>query len=252
MRYVKHLTKAVLLSLGLILFGCATSGDKLKLVTDPNIRPDLLSTQEYIPVQKADPEGGFLVYEPSDNPYLSQRGRVKRDSVQKFMEARRAYRAGHYDQAEALLLALSDEDPGLSGPWVMLGDIATAREDYGQAISYHLRAIETNRLNVNAYLRLAKNQRLRGDFLHAQNTYAKVLSIWPDFPEAHLNLAVLYDVYLNHPLRAQRHMESYQFLTGGENEKVSVWLSEIQRRTGIAPLFEHQDKLETDSLSYNE
>lgn len=251
MKYVNPLFSGTLLGAILLLVGCATGGDRLNLVTDGSQRPDLLSTVQYIPEQKTDPELGVLPYEAGENPYLSQRGRVRRESVLSFMEARRVHNAGNQEQAQTLLKELAAQDRSLSGPWVMLGDIDRSRGHYEQAIQHYVTAIEINRLNVNAYLRLAKTQRLQGQFLHAQNTYAKALSIWPDFPEAHLNLAILYDVYLNHPLRAQQHMEAYQYLTGADNKSVSEWLSEIQQRTGIAPMYKPEQPAEdSDTFSY--
>jgi hypothetical protein len=73
-----------------------------------------------------------------------------------------------------------------------------------------------------------------GNFTQSKRIYADVLKIWKDFPEAHLNLGVLYDVYLNDNIKAQKHIEAYQFLTGGRNEEVAGWLLEIQGRTGVA------------------
>lgn len=248
---VSYSAKAILLSTVLVVFGCATGGSKLKLVTDAEHRPDMVPTLQYVPVQEPNPEGGFLPYEAKENPYLAQRSRVEKESVVNFIEARRAYKAGQYAQAQKRLLALTTQDAGLSGPWVMLGDIAVDTAEYQQAVDYYVKAIEINKVNINAYLRLARAQRLLGYFLHAQNTYAKVLSIWPDFPEAHLNLAVLYDIYLNHPLRAQKHMEAYQFLTDGTNDEVAGWLSEIQQRTGIAPGF-HNSKIESNPVSVSQ
>lgn len=250
MKYVNRLLPATLLGTLLLVVGCASSGDRVDLITDASVRPNLLPTVEHIPKQQTDPELGALPYEASENPYLNQRGRVRRESVLSFMEARRAYKAGNYEQAQSLLRELSSQDRSLSGPWVMLGDISRERGHYDQAIKHYVTAIETNRTNVNAYLRLAKTQRLKGQFLHAQNTYAKTLSIWPDFPEAHLNLAILYDIYLNHPLRAQQHMEAYQFITGASNKEVGEWLSEIQQRTGIAPMYQLENQSNTTSLSH--
>lgn len=253
MKYIKYTftysAKAALLSITLVLLACATGDGKLKIVTDPSHQPELVSTLQYIPVQEKDSEGSLLTYEASANPYLSQRSKVDKGSVLRFIEARRAYKSGRHNEARALLSSLTEVDQSLSGPWVMLGDIAVNGDDYQQAIAYYVKAIEINPVNINAYLRLAKVQRLQGHFLHAQNTYAKVLSIWPDFPEAHLNLAVLYDLYLNHPLRAQKHMEAYQFLTGSSNKEVAGWLTEIQQRTGIAPGFQPVAVM-SDSLSH--
>lgn len=242
MKYIKHMfacsTKAAMLCFAAALVGCATNDAKLKIVTDASVQPEMVSTLQYIPVPVEDADGIAVPYESRENPYLSQRSRIDKNSVINFIEARRAYKAGHYEQAEKLLSALTVQNKGLSGPWVLLGDIAMKAGDYQQAVVCYAKAVEINQANINAYLRLAKTQRLKGQFLHAQNTYAKALSVWPDFPEAHLNLAILYDVYLNHPLRAQKHMEAYQFLTGSSNEDAAAWLSEIQQRTGVAPSFQ--------------
>lgn len=251
MRYVNSLSGALLFSLALV--GCSTGGGSGNaLITDTEVQPELASTLEFIPTQEVGDEGELVPYEPSANPYESQRGRVNKDSVVAFISARRAYKSGDYEAAKASLEALTEKDGRLSGPWVLLGDIALEQGEPEKAIDYYVKAVEINDVNVNAYLRLAKAQRLQGHFMHAQNTYTKALAIWPDFPEAHLNLAVLYDIYLNHPLRAQKHMEAYQFLSDSENEKVADWLDEIQRRTGITPTFESAQNSAEEPLSYSE
>lgn len=248
MKSIKYTARTALLCLALVMTSCATSDTKLKIVTDASARPDMKPTLHYIPQQKADADGATLPYEARENPYLSQRNKVSKDSVLTFIEGRRAYKSGNFERARTLFSTLTEQDPKISGPWVMLGDIAVDDGAYPLAVRYYAKAIEISPLNVNAYLRLAKAQRLQGHFLHAQNTYATALSVWPDFPEAHLNLAVLYDVYLNHPLRAQKHMEAYQFLTASSNKEVSGWLLEIQQRTGIAPSFQEAPTT-PDSLS---
>lgn len=240
MKYVEPSIKAMLLAAALWLGGCTTTPPGPELVTNADVRPELASTLEYVPVQARDDDGVTIPYIARENPYTSQRGKVRKESVLSFIAARRAYKDGDYPQASSLLTELIKQDDSLSGPWVMLGDIAMHAGNYQQAIDHYLTALEINEHNVNAYLRLAKSQRLLGNFLHAQNTYAKALSLWPDFPEAHLNLAVLYDIYLNHPLRAQKHMEAYQFLTASKSAQVAEWLAEIQQRTGIAPAFSNE------------
>lgn len=245
MRYVKSLRVGsgflqtiCLTVLGIALVGCSTSGTELQWMAQKEAALNLVATSPYLPVQERGDEGQWLPYEPRENPYTTQRGRIDKDSVTRFIEARRAFKAKQWGRAETLLLELTKIDEGLSGPWVMLGDIASERGEHQQARDAYAKAIAINGDNVNAYLRLALTQRKMGRYLHAQNTYAAALKLWPDYPEAHLNLAVLYDIYLNHPLRAQKHMEAYQFLTNGENTRVASWLEEIRSRTGIAPGFE--------------
>lgn len=217
-------------------------------MTEEEAQLTLVATNPYLPVREQGEEGQWLPYEPRENPYEAQRGSVDKASVTRFIQARRAFKAEQWDKASDALKALIESDDELSGPWVMLGDIAMEREQVEQALTHYAEAIKVNRQNINAYLRLAYAQRKLGRFLHAQNTYAEVLSLWPDYPEAHLNLAVLYDVYLNHPLRAQKHMEAYQFLSDDERPEVAGWLAEIRSRTGIAPRYE-QSAEATEAVS---
>lgn len=249
MKYVNFIAQIFLLTV--LVAGCATTSQHSKInLVGKDVEATLISTLEYLPVQKVDDAGAFLPYESIENPYLSQKGKIRKESIVKYIEAKRALKQKQYAQAEKLLQELTLEDKELSGPWIGLGDVAAEQKNYDQAVAHYFKAIERNAKNVNAYMHLAQVQRMQGKFLHAQNTYAKSLALWPDFPEAHLNLAVLYDVYLNHPLRAQKHMEAYQFLTGGGNKSVAKWLTEIQQRTGVAPsLVVEKQKAESKPLS---
>lgn len=215
------------------LIGCASDSTKSELNT-AELKPTLVTTKVFVPVLKKDKEGVYLPYEPTINPYAAQSSRLKKESVLTYINAKRAFDKQDYGAAEILLRQLIVDDKKLSGPWVMLGDIASKKEDYTTAQSHYKEAIRINKDNVNAHLRLALAQREVGEFILAQNTYSEALAIWPDFPEAHLNLAILYDLYLNHPIRAQEHMEAYQFLTNETDEKVAQWLKDVQSRTGIA------------------
>ena len=98
--------------------------------------------------------------------------------------------------------------------------IAEKQKKHAEAIGHYKKAISVNRNNVNAYIALAIVQRSRGLFSGAHQTYLAALGIWKDFPEAHLNLAILYDLYLNQAEAAQQHYEAYDFLTGKKGGKV--------------------------------
>ena len=213
--------KSILVSLTIaLLCSCGTVGEKQDIaVAEPP--PELVPTLQFIPTLESDPETGEqLAYQPVENPYLVVKGKLNKTSVEQYIEARRAFKAEQWQQAETLLKTLIESDKALSGPWVMRGDIALATQQNDDALGFYQQAIEINPDNINAYLRLAKLHRIRGEFLQAQNIYAEALTIWPDFPEAHLNLGVLYDIYLNMPLRAQKHMEAYQLLTNDNNAQV--------------------------------
>ncbi len=234
MGYVKYISAAIVVALSLGSISCTTTQvqEPVASATEREVSAVLMPTLAFIPSPKVDKKGNAVPYKAVANPYLKARGSIKKSTVVQFIEARRAYRADNIDVAEKILTELLEHEKKLSGPWVMLGDIALQRNDLTLAHTQFKRALRVNRFNVNAHLRLAKVQRMQGQFITAQNTYANALSIWKDFPEGHLNLAILYDVYLNDAQKAQQHMEAYQFLTGGSNTEATLWLEELQQRTG--------------------
>ena len=191
------------------------------------------SSEAYLPIDSFDELGQKLPYQKAVNPYTSASEPIEKASIDLYIAARRAFKAQQYDKAQGLLEKLVEQDKTLSGPLVLLGDIARVKSAYGKAIDHYKSAIAINSVNTNAYLRLALVYRMQGEFTRAQNTYVKALSIWKDFPEAHLNLAVLYDLYLDKPLKAQQHLEAYEFLLGNKTRKVTEWLSEIRSRTKV-------------------
>lgn len=240
MRYVNSLKLFISVNIFAVLAACGGATPVKKSLVDESTPRDLESTIEFIPVTQNDKEGNQLPYVPAANPYIQQRGKIKKQSAFTFIEAKRAFSSKDYKRAESLLDQVIESDRHLSGPWVLKGHVSRDQGAHDKAAEFYARAIEINAKNVNAYLHLALSQREQGKFLPAQNTYAEALKIWKDFPEAHLNLAILYDLYLNHPIRAQKHFEAYQFLTGEEDVEVGRWLSEVKARTGIVTTLKSQ------------
>lgn len=238
----------------LVLASCGTKSVKrqIGLLQSDNQATELRSTVQYIPQRQKNADTGLLEpYAAQLNPYTAQTGRIDVDSVKSFIAAKNAIQEKRFEQANKLLISITERDKKLSGPWVLLGDIAKLQNDTAKAIVNYKKAIEINNDNINAYIKLAIQQRELGQFIQSQNTYSWALSRWKDFPEAHLNLAVLYDIYLNKPLKAQRHLEAYLFLKQG-GEKVQVeWLAEIQARTGEPVVLEVEKRQASTLASSN-
>ncbi|MFL0809373.1 MAG: tetratricopeptide repeat protein [Agarilytica sp.] len=214
------------------LFGCGASGVKQDVSTIA--APTLIDSSAYLPEQEFDEDNGvYLPYEGNENPYLAQKGRIKKEAVQAFIQAKRHFKREQYDACENELKRVVELDGKLSGPWLMRGEIAEINKDTPLAMEHYQKAIEVNPKNINVYLKLAKLQRVEAQFIQAQNTLAKALGIWPDFPEAHLNIGVIYDVYLNHPIRAQKHIEAYVFLAKEPDPKALKWAEEVRSRTKL-------------------
>ncbi len=230
MKFVKHVS---LIFSVLVLSACATNTVKQL----DNEAVSLKDTIQYMPKQTFTELGDLIEYAPMENPYLAVDSRIDKGSVLLFIEAKKAKRNGDLKTAQQKLKVITNKDKSISGPWVMLGDINFENKNLQQAQKDYQQALEINNGNVNAYIALARVQRVMGDFNLAQNTLERALALWPDFPEAHLNLGILYDLYLNKSQQAQQHMEAYLFLTQYKNPEVVAWLNEVKSRTGIEESF---------------
>lgn len=215
-----------------LFFGCAGSEQKPTKTAKVEAQ-GIVPTKVYLPTRSYDKEGNLLPFTPMANPYTAIGSKIDKEVVLNFIEARKAIKLKNYGKAKPLLEQAAKSDKTLAGPWVLLGEIAVQENQLKKAEEYFNKAIGINPQNVNAYLPLALIQRKKGEFVEAQNTYSRALSVWKDFPEAHLNLAILYDLYLNDSLQAQQHMEAFQFLSNNKDEQVNKWLEEIRSRTGI-------------------
>jgi tetratricopeptide (TPR) repeat protein len=230
MKFVKQLL--ILVSV-LVLAACAS---KVQIPLAGQ-KVELKETQMFLPQQAYDEQGKSVAYEPMDNPYLEIKGKIDKGSVLLFIEAKKAMRKKDYKTAKQKLGVITQKDTSLSGPWVLLGNIAVELKQYKLAQDHYKQALKITPDNINAYIALARSQRMMGEFDVAQNTLAQVLGIWKDCPEAHLNLGILYDLYLNQPKKAQQHIEAYLFLNNYKDQKAVAWYNEIQSRTGIEKSF---------------
>jgi tetratricopeptide (TPR) repeat protein len=190
-----------------------------------------------LPRQVYSSAGEKVPYVADQNPYTSDSAAIPADASMKYRAADSALSRGDLKGARTQFRAITEAYPTLSGAWVKLGYIAEKKEKYDEAVKCYTRAITVNRNNVNAYIALGLVQRRLGKFVQAQKAYLEALQVWKDFPEAHLNIAILYDLYMNSPEDAQRHYEAYDFLTHGKNSDVHKWLVEVKRRTGIEQSF---------------
>jgi tetratricopeptide (TPR) repeat protein len=212
-------------------------GDRAAASTDGLVAVIIPDAEAYLPRQGYNAAGVKVPYVLQPNPYTADEANVPAEARSIFVVAGGLLKRGDLEGAGAKYRTLAEKYPSLSGPWVKLGEIAEKQSNYTQAISHYEKAVSVNSSNVNAYIALGLAQRKLGKFAAAQRTYLDALKLWKDFPEAHLNLAILYDLYINKPEAAQKHYEAYCFLVGEKDEKVRKWLVEVKRRTGIESSF---------------
>ena len=74
-------------------------------------------------------------------------------------------------------------------------------------------------------------ERKLGKFAEAEAAYLRAIAAEPNYAPAHLNLGVLYDLYLAEPQKALEQFERYIEIAG-ENKQVAGWVIELRKRVG--------------------
>ena len=135
-----------------------------------------------------------------------------------------------WQQAEQLLLAITQVRPDLSGPWVNLGVVYQQQESHHQALQAWQQAATVNPNNADAYNYLGVYYRQQGDFKQAREYYAQGLVVAPENQFLLLNMAILLDLYLADWPQALHYYQRYQQLVGEEDQQVTGWIIDLQRR----------------------
>lgn len=167
---------------------------------------------------------------PVPNPYLADADSAPAEAREGMEIARRAFEAGELAAAEAELRKLTEDWPDLSGVWLNLGIVQNRSGDNAVAEQSLRRAIEVNDNNVFAWNQLAALLRDAGRFGEAEQSYLAALQRWPDYGDAHRNLGILYDLYLQQPQKALQHYRVAQQLREEPDRQLAGWIVDLERR----------------------
>ena len=170
------------------------------------------------------------------NPYLVNRPDVAPAVSARFQRAQAAMGNGDWAQAESELLWLTENYPALSGPFVNLAIVYEATQQFDLAASAYQGAIAANASNVHAYNQYAVFLRRQGQFEQAETTYLQALERWPEYPEAIINIAILYDLYMGRLSLALEYYQTYQALQESPDRQVAGWIIDAERRLKSGPV----------------
>ncbi len=224
----------------LIFFICFASGCvKIKGPVAPQasqVEP-LLGKKESKGIEDSKEKGAIEEHAgKAEAPSLSssEQAAEKWDQVlRQFQKGTRLLEMGESDQARILFEALRDEYPDVSVFYINLGVAYKRLERDEDAIQSYRQAIKVSDFvpgHADAHYNLGILLREQGDFKGAEKAYLTALSVSPEFQDAHFNLAVLYDLFLNEPEKAIHHYQKHKTLTGEVNEEIDLWVSALQKR----------------------
>ncbi len=155
---------------------------------------------------------------------------VNAESRQMYQQALTALGAGRYPEAERALLAVIRREPELAGPRANLGILYARTGHPAQAFESLQQAIRLNPDRAVYYNELGMVSRREGRFDEARSYYAKALALDPNYAYAHLNIGILYDLYLQDTAKAMQHYQRYRELMPSEAGTVTKWIADLQQR----------------------
>ncbi|MFW2374685.1 MAG: tetratricopeptide repeat protein [Gammaproteobacteria bacterium] len=151
-------------------------------------------------------------------------------SPQDFPEAIEAAKRGRTSDAIKLLTKVTSNYPHFSIGFTNLGLQHLKNRDYDKAESYFRTAIKLNNNDAVAYNHLGVILREQGKFSDAQTMYKNALKHQPEYAYAHINLGILYDIYLYKLPLALEHYKNYQSITKNSDKQVANWIIDLERR----------------------
>jgi tetratricopeptide (TPR) repeat protein len=147
-----------------------------------------------------------------------------------YTEAVTSLKNGNTELALELLLQVSTDAPDKPHVFTNLGLAYFKLHKLDLAEQAFREAIMRNNRDAVAYNQLGILQRYKGQFEEARNQYQRAIQIDSDYALPHLNLGILFDLYLQDLELALQQYQKYLALITEEDSQVSGWIVDIKRR----------------------
>ena len=136
-----------------------------------------------------------------------------------------------FQDAEPVLLKLTQEFPNMRGPLVNLGIVYLRTERLDDAVNTFRKLVQLNPTQASGHNYLGVALRTRGEFENARKAYEQAITADPAFADAYLNLGVLHDLYLSQPSKALSYYEKYKQMANADDaQRIEKWIADVQRR----------------------
>ena len=155
---------------------------------------------------------------------------VPADASRAFEAAVAALRAGRIAEAQRGFEALAKSHPELAGPHANLGLIHRRAGRSDEAVAALERAAQAGPELAEVHNALGIAYRGAGRFDAARGAYERAIALDARHADAHLNLAILTDLYFGQPAAALPLYERYQQLAAGPDALVGKWIADLKNR----------------------
>ena len=141
-----------------------------------------------------------------------------------------AFKAKQYKKAIKIFTAIIKEYPQSTLAHTNLGLLYLQQNNLKLADRHFSASLKLTPANPVAHNHKGIIYRQLGEFDKALASYKLATRYKPNYANAHLNLAILYDIYLHNISLALQHYHQYQLLTKGSDKLVAKWIIDNERR----------------------
>ncbi len=150
------------------------------------------------------------------------------EQAQRYEKAIKYLQAKDYPSATTILTELSQQRPNFAGSWVNLGLIKLMTKEPVEAKNLVARAltlVPKHPQALNLMGLIATHDR---DIKLAEGYYLKAIESSKQYANAHYNLAMLYDIYLQDIRSAVKHYQKYLQYVQIEDKQTQGWVEHLQ------------------------
>lgn len=154
-------------------------------------------------------------------------------AAQQYSQALQMMKSNRGTDAELEFKQLTVAYPQFAGPQLNLGLLYLHDSRLPEAEAAFKAALQVTPANPIAGDELGIVERKLGKFADAESAYLRAIAAEPNYAPAHLNLGMLYDLYLSEPQKALEQFQRYIEIAG-ENKQVAGWVIELRKRVGAS------------------
>jgi Flp pilus assembly protein TadD len=191
---------------------------------------EVISTPQATPAAALETASSDKATTSADEPITEPEPEPMDLNQQAYEQAIAALKTGATEQALTLLTRLSLDAPDKPRLFTNLGLTHFRLHQAELAEQAFQQAIARNPDDAVAHNHLGIIQRQQGRFQDALLEYRRAIEIDSRYARAHLNLGILFDLYLQDLEKALQQYRRYLDLTSEENTQVAGWIVDIERR----------------------
>lgn len=152
------------------------------------------------------------------------------DEQKSYLEALEALKTENADKAIPPLARIANNHPEHLGVWINLANayVTTAKINEAQSALARAKTLSPNLAEVYNLQGLIAAS--KGEYGNAEKSYLQAIQLRSNYPSAHYNLALLYDIYYQDIDKAVAHYDRYLELSDGTDKKTLGWVAELKQK----------------------